>query len=113
MIELFNVLKEQKPSRLQIRCNNLSFFRCDSPTELIEYLEDHLDYYTVERFNIEMSVKKLDTINVTTPYISSFDIDLYMSKEDYDYLYKNFHSSISRYDKSPIDIEKYRFKFKE
>ena len=113
MIELFNILKENKPMRLQIRCDHLSFFRCDSPTDLIDYLQSRLDYYTVECFDIELSNKTLDSIDVAVSYISSFDIDLYMSKEDYDYLYKNFHSSISRYDKSPINIEKYRFKFKE
>ena len=113
MVELFNILKENKSMRLQIRCNHLSFFRCDTPTDLIDYLQEHLDYYTIEHFDIEMSVKKLDAINVTTPYISSFDIDLYMSKEDYDYLYKNFHRSLLKYDASPINIEKYRFKFQE
>ena len=113
MIELFNILKENKSMRLQIRCDHLSFFRCDTPTALIDYLQERLDYYTVEHFDIEMSVKKLDAINVTAPYISSFDIDLYMSKDEYDFINEKYHRSIIKYDKSPINIEKYKFKFKE
>ena len=44
MIELFNILKEHKSMRLQIRCDHLSFFRCDTPNDLIDYLESRLDY---------------------------------------------------------------------
>ena len=91
MIELFNILKENKSMRLQIRCDHLSFFRCDSPTDLIDYLQSRLDYYTIE----------------------CFDIDLYMSKDEYDFINKKYHRSIIKYDKSPINIEKYKFKFKE
>ena len=113
MIELFNIIKEQKPAHLQIRCDNLSFFRCDTPTALIDYLQEHLDYYTVEYFNVEMSVKKLDAINVTTSYISSFNIDLFMSNDEYEFINKKYHRSITKYDISPTDINKYKFKFRE
>lgn len=113
MIELFNILKEHKSMRLQIRCDHLSFFRCDSPNDLIDYLESRLDYYTVECFNVELSNKTLDSIDVAVSYISSFDIDLYMSKDEYDFINEKYHRSITKYDKSPVNIEKYRFKVQE
>jgi hypothetical protein len=113
MIELFNILKEHKSMRLQICCEHLSFFRCDTPNELIDHLESRLDYYTVERFNVELSNKTLDSIDVAVSYISSFDIDLYMSKDEYDFINKKYHRSITKYDKSPVNIEEYRFKFQE
>ena len=113
MIELFNILKEHKSMRLQICCDHLSFFRCDTPNELIDYLKSRLDYYTVECFNVELSNKTLDSINVTMSYISSFDIDLYMSKDEYDFINEKYHRAITKYDKSPVNIEKYRFKAQE
>ena len=79
MVELFSIIKEQKSNRLQIRCDNLSFFRCDSPTELIDYLKEHLDYYTVECFSVNTSIKTLDAIDVSASYISSFNIDLFIN----------------------------------
>jgi hypothetical protein len=99
--------------RLQICCEHLSFFRCDTPNELIDHLESRLDYYTVERFNVELSNKTLDSIDVAVSYISSFDIDLYMSKDEYDFINEKYHRSITKYDKSPVNIEEYRFKFQE
>ena len=113
MIELFNILKEHKSMRLQICCEHLSFFRCDTPNELIDHLKSRLDYYTVERFNVELSNKTLDSIDVAVSYISSFDIDLYMSKDEYDFINEKYHRSITKYDKSPVNIEKHRFKFQE
>ena len=113
MIELFNILKNHKSMRLQICCDHLSFFRCDSPSDLIDYLESRLDYYTVKCFDVELSNKALDSIYVVVSYISSFDIDLYMSKDEYDFINEKFHRSITKYDKSPVDIEKYRFKVQE
>ena len=113
MVELFSIIKEQKSNRLRIRCDNLSFFRCDSPTELIDYLKEHLDYYIVECFSVNTSIKTLDAIDISASYISSFDIDLYMSKDEYDFINEKFHRSITKYDKSPVDIEKYRFKVQE
>jgi hypothetical protein len=110
MVELFDIIKKHKAMRLQICCDHLSFFRCDTPNELIDYLESRLDYYTVECFNIELSNKTLDSIDVAVSYISSFDIDLYMSKDEYDFINEKYHRSITKYDKSPINIEKYNIK---
>ena len=49
MIELFAIIKEQKAAHLQIRCENLSFFRCDTPTELIEYLKGRFRRWRASR----------------------------------------------------------------
>ncbi len=113
MVELFNIIKQQKSFRLQIHCNNLSFFRCDSPTDLIEYLENHLDYYIIEHFDVTRSIKDLEAIDVSVSYISSFNIDLFMSEEDYNFINENYHRTIVKYDFSPIDLNKYRLKFQE
>ena len=113
MIELFAIIKEQKAAHLQIRCENLSFFRCDTPTELIEYLKGRLDYYTVEHFEVNISTKHLDAIDIVNTYISSFSIDLYMSKEEYDFINSRYHTSIAKYNMEPINIERYRFKYQE
>ena len=113
MVELFSIIKEQKSNRLQIRCDNLSFFRCDSPTELIDYLKEHLDYYIVECFSVNTSIKTLDAIDISASYISSFNIDLFMSNDEYEFINKKYYRSIAKYDISPIDINKYKFKFQE
>ena len=64
----------------------------------------------------------LDEILISNPEIreelgrvinSSFDIDLFMSNDEYEFINKKYHRSITKYDISPIDIDKYKFKFRE
>lgn len=104
MIELFDLLETQKTNPIKIKGENLSYWRSDTPTALIEYLSNHIDDYNVEVFNVETGVVFEER------YIKSFDIEIYTDEKTYNKILKLFSNAIGRYNKDGIDISFYKYR---
>ncbi len=105
MIELFGLIKKDKT--IKIKCDNLSYWRSDRPTELVNYIKDNQDYFHIEQFYIKEG-RVFDNI-----YIQAFDIELYMSDETYDQIMEKFRGTIARYNAGVVDISLYEYSFQE
>lgn len=103
MVELFSIITKDRSNSINIQCDNLSYWRSDRPTELIEYLTNNIDDYYVEKFDVDYSHV------FDNKYVRSFDIEIHMSKTTYDNLMNKFQGTIAQYNKNIVDISLYEY----
>lgn len=105
MIELFSIINNDRSKSIKIKCNSLSYWRSDRPTELINYISDNIEKFCVEKFYVEPGYVYDDD------YVKAFDIELYMSDETYKKMMEKFQGTIAKYNKDIVDVGLYEYKW--
>lgn len=100
MIELFGLI--ERPKSIKIACKDISYWHANTPTELVEYIENNLDLFDINVLNVKRSRVFNDL------YIREFDIEIDMSNETYNYMFNRFQNQIARYNKNGVDVSLYR-----
>ena len=105
MIELFSLINNKRSKSIKIKCDSLSYWRSDRPTELVNYISNNIDKFCVEKFHVEPGYVYDDD------YVKAFDIELYMDNEMYDHLMTKFQGTIAQYNKDIVDISLYEHRW--
>lgn len=105
MIELFNLINEQRKKTIRINCDHVSYWRSglEQINELVEYIRNHMDKFCVETFKVEYNTVFDDR------YVQSFDIVVQTDQKTYDYISNNFTPILEKYDKRIIDLRSIKF----
>lgn len=106
MIELFDYINKRKGKTVSMKCENLPFWKEYENKlllEFIQYIFDNQDLFCYKRFEVHYQPSTKEK------FIRSFDIEIEMSEESYEYLYESYGRLMEKYHKYIIALDEIQF----
>lgn len=124
MIELIALIKDKRERTLKIKCEHVSYWSSRQISEMIEYMKNNIDKYCIDIFKVdyyskteyefeaeyytgfELRTGTFSLGNCAIPNrIKSFDIEVHMNMEEYEYLKDNYNDLIEKYYKFTVNLK--------